>query len=151
MPVKQDDVLPPEEAPDASSKLFREYAAEFAELARNATSADQRILLLKMANIWRETTIRWEKDLLKDQEKLRRDNAQEPREPFPSNTGCALVDQNLIHRIRERAYEIWAANGYRDGEAEQDWLRAEREILDASTATAPKRGAIVADAGVFVA
>jgi hypothetical protein len=61
------------------------------------------------------------------------------------------VDQNLIHRIRERAYEIWAANGYRDGEAEQDWLTAEREILDASTATAPKRGAIVVNAGVFVA
>jgi Protein of unknown function (DUF2934) len=44
-----------------------------------------------------------------------------------------------IHRIRDRAYEIWAANGHRDGEAEQHWLTAEREILEASTATAPKR------------
>jgi hypothetical protein len=67
MSVKQDDVLPPEEAPDASSKLFREYAAEFLELARNATSADQRFLFLKMANLWQETTIRWERDLLKHQ------------------------------------------------------------------------------------
>jgi hypothetical protein len=49
------------------------------------------------------------------------------------------MDQNLIHRIRERAYEIWAANGYRGGEAEQHWLTAEREILEASTATALKR------------
>jgi hypothetical protein len=67
MSVEQDDVLPPEEAPDASSKLFREYAAEFLELARNATSADQRFLFLKMANLWQETTIRWERDLLKHQ------------------------------------------------------------------------------------
>jgi hypothetical protein len=39
MSVKQDAILPPEEAPDASSKLFREYAAEFLELSRNARSA----------------------------------------------------------------------------------------------------------------
>jgi hypothetical protein len=67
MSVKHDDVLPPEEAADASSKLFREYAAEFLELARNATSADQRFLFLKMANLWQETIIRWERDLLKHQ------------------------------------------------------------------------------------
>jgi hypothetical protein len=67
MSVERDGILPPEEAPDASSKLFREYAAEFLELARNATSADQRFLFLKMANLWQETTIRWERDLLKHQ------------------------------------------------------------------------------------
>jgi hypothetical protein len=72
--VERDNILSPEEAPDASSKLFREYAAEFVELARNATSADQRFLYLKMANIWQETAIRWERDLVKDQEKLRRDS-----------------------------------------------------------------------------
>jgi hypothetical protein len=72
MSVERDDILPPEEAPDASSKLFREYAAEFLELARNATSADQRFLYLKTANIWQETAIRWERDLLKDQERVRR-------------------------------------------------------------------------------
>jgi hypothetical protein len=54
MSVERDDFLRPEEAPDASSKLFREYAAEFVELARNATSADQRFLYLKAANIWQE-------------------------------------------------------------------------------------------------
>ena len=37
------------------------------------------------------------------------------------------MDQALMHRIRERAYHIWAANG---GEAEQNWLRAETEILN---------------------
>ena len=74
MSEKRDDILRPEEAPDASSKLFREYAAEFVELARNATSADQRFLYLKAANIWQETAIRWERDLIKDQEKIRRNS-----------------------------------------------------------------------------
>jgi Protein of unknown function (DUF2934) len=40
------------------------------------------------------------------------------------------MDQSVSHRIRERAYEIWAANGYPDGQAEQHWLAAEREILE---------------------
>jgi hypothetical protein len=40
------------------------------------------------------------------------------------------MDQNLTHRIRERAYEIWASNGFQDGLAEQHWFTAEREILD---------------------
>jgi hypothetical protein len=42
------------------------------------------------------------------------------------------MDPVLTDRIRERAYQIWFANGCRDGEAEQHWLKAEREILDAA-------------------
>ena len=42
------------------------------------------------------------------------------------------MDQNLTHRIRERAYEIWATNGCREGEAERHWLAAEQEILSIS-------------------
>ena len=41
------------------------------------------------------------------------------------------LEQHLSGRIRERAYEIWIASGYRDGEAEQHWLTAEQEILSA--------------------
>ena len=41
------------------------------------------------------------------------------------------MEQDLSDRIRERAYEIWIASGYRDGEAEQHWVVAEREILSA--------------------
>jgi Protein of unknown function (DUF2934) len=44
------------------------------------------------------------------------------------------MDRNLNDRIRERAYQIWFANGCRDGEAEQHWLTAEREILQPATA-----------------
>jgi len=39
-----------------------------------------------------------------------------------------LRERDLPDQIRERAYELWIANG-RTGEAEQHWLAAEREIL----------------------
>jgi hypothetical protein len=39
------------------------------------------------------------------------------------------MEQNLEDRIRERAYEIWTAHGCVDGQADQHWLVAEREIL----------------------
>jgi hypothetical protein len=45
------------------------------------------------------------------------------------------MDQALILRIRERAYHIWAANG---GDADQNWLRAETEILNNSAAQTPE-------------
>jgi hypothetical protein len=44
------------------------------------------------------------------------------------------MDSTLTERIRERAYQIWVANGCRDGEAEQHWLTAEREILQSAAA-----------------
>jgi hypothetical protein len=75
MSVEKGDILPPEDAPDASSRMFREYAAEFLRLARNATSTETRFLYIKMASIWQETAIRWERDLLRDQEKLHRESA----------------------------------------------------------------------------
>jgi Protein of unknown function (DUF2934) len=43
------------------------------------------------------------------------------------------MDQSLENRIRERAYEIWAANGCVESQANQHWLAAEREILAAAT------------------
>jgi hypothetical protein len=39
------------------------------------------------------------------------------------------MERNLEHRIRERAYEIWTANGCINGQADQHWLAAEREVL----------------------
>jgi len=54
------------------------------------------------------------------------------------------MDRDLSDRIRERAYEIWAATGYRHGEAERHWFTAEQEILagsslDAKVADAPAK------------
>ena len=51
------------------------------------------------------------------------------------------MDHSLENRIRERAYEIWAAHGYVHGQADQHWLAAEREILAASGARPPARPA----------
>ena len=51
------------------------------------------------------------------------------------------MDHSLENRIRERAYEIWAAHGYVHGQADQHWLVAEREILAASTAALARQSA----------
>ena len=51
------------------------------------------------------------------------------------------MDHSLENRIRERAYEIWAAHGYVHGQADQHWLAAEREILAASTAALARQSA----------
>jgi hypothetical protein len=50
---------------------------------------------------------------------------------------------NLENRIRERAYEIWTANGRMDGQADHHWFEAEREILAtvAAPLPAPKKRA----------
>ena len=44
------------------------------------------------------------------------------------------MEQPLHHRIRERAYEMWKAGGRIDGQADQHWLAAEREVLVEMTA-----------------
>jgi hypothetical protein len=49
------------------------------------------------------------------------------------------MDTNLTDRIRERAYQIWCANGCRDGEADQHWLTAEREILQTTKPAIPAK------------
>jgi Protein of unknown function (DUF2934) len=45
------------------------------------------------------------------------------------------MGQALKERIRESAYHIWAANG---GDAEQNWLQAEAEILNSAAVQSPK-------------
>jgi len=47
------------------------------------------------------------------------------------------MPQDLEHTIRERAYQLWVADGCRDGESERHWLAAEREVLAAFAVTAP--------------
>jgi hypothetical protein len=44
---------------------------------------------------------------------------------------------DLIERIRLRAYELWEGNG-RDGNSEEHWLAAEREILGDDAAAPDK-------------
>jgi hypothetical protein len=47
------------------------------------------------------------------------------------------MDNTLEDRIRERAYEIWSMTGRPDGQAEQHWLLAEREVLAIAMAKPP--------------
>ncbi|HZQ22300.1 MAG TPA: DUF2934 domain-containing protein [Terriglobales bacterium] len=44
-------------------------------------------------------------------------------------TSSGLPDAMLEHRIRSRAYEIFEQRGFRDGQALEDWLKAEKEVL----------------------
>lgn len=48
------------------------------------------------------------------------------RAALPSDAPSPEV---LRHRIAELAYSYWEGRGYQGGSSEQDWLRAEAEIL----------------------
>src|SRR4051812_22874094 len=48
--------------------------------------------------------------------------------------GAGNYLRSLENRIRERAYEMWTAQGCIQGHDDQHWLAAEREILTESTA-----------------
>jgi Protein of unknown function (DUF2934) len=54
------------------------------------------------------------------------------------------MEQSLEQRIRERAYTLWLENGCAEGNAEQHWLVAEREVLAMMTAQAPALAASAA-------
>ena len=43
------------------SVLFREFATECAELAQGTPSPEKRTLYLKMASVWHQMALRWEK------------------------------------------------------------------------------------------
>jgi len=50
----------------------------------------------------------------------------------PSSTGTIAMVPDTVSsqdRIRERAYELYENRGREPGQDEQDWFRAEREIL----------------------
>jgi hypothetical protein len=51
------------------------------------------------------------------------------------------MEQMLEHRIRERAYELWHAHGQVDGQADEHWLAAEREVLSSLPVHTPGRSA----------
>jgi hypothetical protein len=55
------------------------------------------------------------------------------------------MEQSLHHRVRERAYELWNASGRMDGQAEQYWLAAEREVLAEMSAQLPAPKTVASD------
>ena len=44
------------------------------------------------------------------------------------------MDPELRHRIEERAYALWEADGRPEGRALDHWLQAEQEIVNQSMA-----------------
>ncbi len=56
----------------------------------------------------------------------------------PSKKSPATVtsdQQELEHRIRERAHELYEARGREDGHELDDWFRAEEEITEKKVRT----------------
>jgi hypothetical protein len=53
------------------------------------------------------------------------------------------MELSLQHRIRERAYQLWNAGGRMEGQAEQHWLSAEREVLAEMRPQPSAQGAFV--------
>lgn len=53
--------------------------------------------------------------------------------PMPESSGNGngshASPEELADEIRVRAYEMYEQRGYTNGQAEEDWLRAEREVL----------------------
>ena len=47
--------------PPPPPMLFREFAAECMELAQTAPTPKKRTLYMKMASVWHQTALRWEK------------------------------------------------------------------------------------------
>ena len=64
--------------------------------------------------------------------KLKKQPALAPTAASASSTGITAmaVDPALLQdRIRARAYELYEGRGREPGQEEQDWFRAERELL----------------------
>lgn len=60
--------------------------------------------------------------------KVKREKASERSVP-----GSPVSPANLEEQIRLRAYQLFEERGKQDGFAEQDWIRAEGELLRAAS------------------
>lgn len=58
-----------------------------------------------------------------------RGNRNEVKMSLPSSEGSTKRLRPTHEQIAQRAYEIYEARGRQPGFAQQDWLRAERELL----------------------
>jgi hypothetical protein len=56
--------------------------------------------------------------------------------PFPVAASLADIDSALREQIARRAFELFLDRGGEDGHDLDDWLQAEREVLNAAGAVA---------------
>jgi hypothetical protein len=61
--------------------IYREYADEYKKLARSTSDGPQRVLYLKMANMWEHAALRFENGLESGGQSSERDPAQGDQEP----------------------------------------------------------------------
>ena len=57
------------------------------------------------------------------------DSPQPPAKRPASVTASAVASANLEEDIRRRAYELYELRNSGNGSPEEDWIRAEREVL----------------------
>ncbi len=57
-----------------------------------------------------------------------------PKTPIPIRT--KPPDAEVEEQIRQRAYQLYEERGHLDGNAMEDWLRAEEEVLGSRQAKA---------------
>jgi len=53
---------------------------------------------------------------------------QMPEAPAAANGNGNHSAVDVESEIRRRAYELYESRGYVDGQAEEDWIQAEREV-----------------------
>ncbi len=56
------------------------------------------------------------------------------KNPSPVSTMSSASTTDVEARIRQRAYELYAERGYTPGFDEEDWFKAEREVLSRPSA-----------------
>ena len=62
--------------------------------------------------------------------RTRTTHSNSPAPPAKRPTPVKTSTVNLEEEIRRRAYELYELRGREHGFAEEDWERAEREVLD---------------------
>jgi hypothetical protein len=57
-------------------------------------------------------------------------NLEQMPSPISLEAGNGLPPAEFHDQVRTRAYELYSERGFQDGFAQDDWLRAESEILN---------------------
>ena len=66
---------------------------------------------------------------------------KQPANTRADSTALVVPEHNPEDAVRERAYELYVERGTADGNADDDWRRAEAEILRQHNGEGPKSAA----------
>ena len=91
---------------------------------------------VKVAEVAKPTTsVRKEIELVpkvEEPEKAKAASAKPPKTATKEESAGAISQAKVVSRekIEQVAYQIWVLRGYQHGYALEDWIRAERELLE---------------------